>query len=112
MNHLIAVAVAALFGAALEIQAADLAEAKALYDKKCASCHGLDGKGDTRMGRRLGAKDYTDQKVQAALKDEKMFAAIKDGLEVDGKRKMKPEADLSEAQVKALMAYLKTFAKK
>src|SRR5258708_35863161 len=56
------------------------ADAKALYEKECAKCHGADGKGDTKMGKKLGAKDYTDAKVQADLKDDAAFKAIKEGL--------------------------------
>lgn len=41
---------------------------KDLYDKQCAKCHGEDGKGQTKMGQKLGAQDYTDPAVQAALK--------------------------------------------
>jgi mono/diheme cytochrome c family protein len=45
-------------------------DTQATYDKQCAKCHGPDGKGDTKMGKKLGVKDYTDAKVQADLKDE------------------------------------------
>ena len=43
------------------------------------------------MGKKLGAKDYTDPKVQEALKDDAAFKATKDGLK-DKERKviMKP----------------------
>ena len=60
--------------AAWAVQAED---AKALYDKQCAKCHGEDGKGETKMGKKLGAKDYTDPKVQDALKDDAAVKAIK-----------------------------------
>jgi len=52
---------------ALSVGAAD---AKALYEQQCAKCHGPDGKGDTKMGKKMGAKDYTNPKVQAELKDD------------------------------------------
>ncbi|MGZ4974648.1 MAG: c-type cytochrome, partial [Limisphaerales bacterium] len=61
-------------------------DAQANYDKQCAKCHGADGKGDTKMGKKLGAKDYTDAKVQAELKDDEAFKAVKEGLkDKDGK---------------------------
>jgi len=43
-------------------------------------CHGSDGKGETKMGKKYGAKDYTDPKVQEALKDDAAFKATKEGL--------------------------------
>src|SRR5262245_8424503 len=52
------------------------ADAKENWTKHCAKCHGEDGKGQTRMGRQSGAKDYTDAKVQEALKDDKAFKII------------------------------------
>jgi cytochrome c553 len=88
------------------------ADAKALYAKDCAKCHGEDGKGETKMGKKLGAKDYTDPKVQAELKDEGACKAIKDGLKAkDGKILMKPAEGTSDADIKGLVAYMRTFKK-
>ena len=100
-----------LFGlaAALSAKAAD---AKENYDNLCAKCHGVEGKADTKMGQKLGAKDFTDAKVQAAMKDEEMVKAIKDGIkDPDGRTKMKAfvtgvETPLSDEEVKALVAYV------
>ncbi|MEJ5238736.1 MAG: cytochrome c [Limisphaera sp.] len=88
------------------------AKIKALYDKECAKCHGADGKGDTKMGKKLGAKDYTDPKVQAELKDDAAFKAIKEGFkDKDGKTLMKPLEGVSDEDIKALVAYMRTFKK-
>ena len=92
--------------------ATNAAEAKANWDKHCAKCHGVDGKGQTKMGKQAGAKDYTDPKVQAELKDDKAIKTIKEGFSVDGKKKMDPYADkLSDDEVKALVAYIRAFKK-
>jgi mono/diheme cytochrome c family protein len=96
-------------GAALVAAGAD---AKALYTKDCAKCHGADGKGDTKMGQRLGAKDYTDAKFQATLKDEHMAKVIKEGLKEDGRTKMRPVKDLTDEEIKGLVAYMRAFVKK
>lgn len=89
------------------------AKIKALYEKECARCHGSDGKGDTKMGKKLGAKDYTDPKVQAQVTDEAAFKAIKEGFkDKDGKTLMKPLEGVSDEDIKALVAYMRTFAKK
>ena len=109
MNKSLLVLIAVLAVPALSLRAAD---AKALYAKDCAKCHGEDGKGETKMGKKLGAKDYTDAKVQAELKDEAAFKAIKDGLkDKDGKTLMKPAEGASDEEIKALVAYMRTFKK-
>ena len=87
-------------------------DAKATYDKDCAKCHGADGKGQTKMGQKLGAKDYTDAKVQAALKDDAMAKAIKDGVkDKDGKTLMKATEGISDEEVKGLVALIRGFKK-
>ena len=98
---------AAMFGfaAALNVSAAD---AKANWDSQCAKCHGPDGKGQTKMGEKLGIKDLTDAKVQAGIKDEDAVKAIKEGRkDKDGKTLMKPFDTLSDDEVKALVAYVR-----
>lgn len=88
------------------------AEAKETYDKACAKCHGADGKGQTKMGQKLGAKDYSDAKVQDALKDEKAFKAIKEGLkDKEDKVLMKPAEGLSDDEIKALVKHMRAFKK-
>lgn len=91
---------------------AGAADAKAIYEKDCAKCHGPDGKGDTKMGKKAGAKDYTDAKVQAEMKDDQMAKAIKDGVKDGDTVKMKAFGDaLSDEEIKALVGYVRTFKK-
>jgi cytochrome c553 len=109
MKKLIPVLVAMLAGTALSVRAGD---AKALYEKDCTKCHGADGKGDTKMGKKSGAKDYSDAKVQEGLKDDAAFKAIKEGLkDKDGKVVMKPIEEASDDDIKGLVAYMRTFKK-
>jgi mono/diheme cytochrome c family protein len=92
---------------------ASAADAKALYEKNCGKCHGPDGKGETKMGKKIGAKDYTSAKVQDELKDEDALKAIKKGYkDKEGKEVMKAFDDLSDSDAKAVLAYLRTFKKK
>jgi cytochrome c5 len=104
----------ALFAVLLAVPAfvACASDAKALYEKDCAKCHGSDGKGETKMGKKLGAKDYTDPKVQAALTDEAAFKATKEGLkDKEGKVLMKPTEGTSDDDIKGLVDYMRTFKK-
>lgn len=109
MKKLIPILVAALAFSAGSLYGS---EAKEAYDKDCSKCHGPDGKGDTKMGKKMGAKDYSDPKVQAEMKDEAAFKAIKDGLkDKDGKVLMKPAEGMTDEQIKALVKYMRTFKK-
>ena len=97
---------------ATALLSASAADVKEVWEKNCAKCHGPDGKGDTKMGKKAEVKDLTDPKVQAELKDDKAFKAIKDGIkDADGKIKMKPAEGLSDDEIKALVAYVRTFKK-
>ncbi len=88
------------------------ADATALWKENCAKCHGESGKGDTRMGKKAGVKDYTDPKVQASFTDAQAFKSIKEGVKEDGKEKMKGYGDkLSDQDINALVAHIRTFKK-
>ena len=58
MKKLIICSVALLIAGAVSVRAAD---AKENWEKNCAKCHGPDGKGDTKMGKKLEIKDFTDR---------------------------------------------------
>ncbi len=107
MKKFVAGLTAMVVGAAISAVAAD---GKALYDKECGKCHGADGKGQTVMGKKMKAKDYTDAKVQDAVTDEAMAKAIKDGVKVDGKEVMKP-TKLTDDEVKAIVKHMRGLKK-
>ena len=88
------------------------AEAKENWTTLCAKCHGADGKSDTKIGAKLGAKDFTDAKVQDSFKDEEAIKTIKEGKkDKDDKTLMKAFDQLSDDEVKALVAYVRSFKK-
>jgi len=104
-----ACAVAAVCFLAGNVLAADV---KANWETHCVKCHGVDGKGNTRMGRQSGVKDYTDPKVQAAMKDDKAVKIVKEGIVEKGKKKMEPYGDkLNDEEIKALIAQMRSFKK-
>ena len=87
--------------------AAFAADAAANWSQHCVSCHGKDGSGSTMMGKKSGAKDYRDAKVQAEFTDAQAIQVIK-----EGKEKMKPYKDkLSDDEIKALVAYVRALKK-
>lgn len=87
------------------------ADGKGLFETNCAKCHGADGKGNTKMGQKAGAKDLTDPKVQAGVTDDKIAKSIKEGVKEGDKTKMKAFPDLSAGDVKALVGYVRSLKK-
>lgn len=104
---------AAAFATALLAPALSAAPIAELWEKNCIGCHGDDGKGKTRLGRKAGAKDLTDKAYQARTTDEAKAAIIRDGLKnKKGDEVMEGYGDrLSAAEISALVAYVKAFAK-
>jgi cytochrome c553 len=94
------------------IAVASAADVKENWETHCAKCHGSDGTGKTKMGQKLKVKDYTDPKVQEKLKDEEMIKIIKEGKKEGDKTLMKGYTDeLSDAEIKALVEYIRKFKK-
>lgn len=80
------------------------------WDNHCAKCHGADGKGQTKVGKKLKLKDYTDAAVQAKLTDEEIIKVTTEGVMVDGKEKMKAFKDeLSADEIKDFVAFIRAF---
>ena len=83
----------------------DKVDAQALFNENCAKCHGVDGRARTFHGRLVGAQNFTDEKWRANVTDEDMSDAIKKG------PKAMPafEKKLSQAEIDALVAYVRSF---
>jgi cytochrome c6 len=81
--------------------------AAGLYKTKCAVCHGADGKGDTAVGKADKIRDLSSADVQQQSDAE--LTAIVTG----GKGKMPAYGkSLKAEQIKDLVAYIRSLAKK
>jgi mono/diheme cytochrome c family protein len=77
------------------------------FKAKCAGCHGPDGSGDTTMGKSLKVRDLRSAEVQKQT-DAELQAVITTG------KKVMPAfgKTLEAAQIRELIPYLRTLAKK
>lgn len=111
MNRKVMVALVALALAAAPALLAgkgDPEAGKAVFQKKCATCHGKDGTGNERMAQMLKVeiRDLGSEEVQAKSDD----ALRKDITEGTGK--MRPVKKLSPEDVANLVAYMRTLKQK
>ena len=97
---------AALLAAAPAAVAADARSEN--FQTNCSVCHGDDGKGQTEEGKKKGARDLTNAKWQDKVDDSRMIRSV-----TKGHDKMPAfEKKLSADEIKALVAEVRTLAKK
>ena len=94
---------------------ADDAAVARMWKSKCGSCHGADGKGDTKQGKKMGIGDMTTAAWQTEFTDAKVKETIEKGIsrEKNGKQQdMDPLAkELEPAQIDSLIKYLRALKK-
>ncbi len=111
MNKFLLVAVLAA-GASLPAFAA-APDAKAIWTDQCVKCHGPEGKGDTKMGKKLDIKDLTDAKIQAGFTDDQAAKAIKSGTKDKSGETLMPAIEgIKDEEVKVLVPFVRTLVKK
>ena len=89
----------------------ELARTRALFNEKCARCHGEDGRGETHTGEMLGAPDFTDEKWRKEAKeakgDDRFVNSVthgKEAMPAFGKK-------LSKQEIADLVAYVRRFGR-
>jgi len=105
----LAVAAAVVVAAPLFLLGSGAAEAgKAVYDKKCASCHGKQGEGNPGIAKALKVElRHLGSKEVQALSDADIRKAITEGTE-----KKKPVKGLSDEDLANVIAYVRTLQQK
>lgn len=101
--HAITLAAATILLPLISASPAAAVDAKAVYDAKCARCHGPDGSGDTKPGKKLNVRDLRKAEAQK-LTDAEMNDVI-----TNGKEKM-PEfkTKLTKEEISALVKFVRT----
>jgi len=82
-------------------------DAGSLYNKKCAECHGKDGRSKSFRGKLSHARDLTDAEWQQRVSDERIYNSISNGkgkMPAFGKK-------LSEAEINSLAKYVRDLKK-
>ena len=79
-------------------------DGSALFNENCRSCHGDDGKAQTVIGRKLGARDLT----QSKLSKEQIIHQIREGkLDPNSSSKMRAFKDeLDEDEIRAISEFV------
>jgi cytochrome c6 len=78
-----------------------------VYKSKCAMCHGADGLGDTPAGKSTKAHPFNSPDI-VKMSDTDLVAIV-----TDGKAKMPAyKGKLTDAQIKDVVAYIRTLQKK
>jgi len=88
------------------------ADAASNWNDQCVKCHGADGKGETKMGKKLGIADLSDAKVQAKFTDADVVKVVKEGAkDAKGAVTMKAIEGLTDAEIQALVPVVRALKK-
>jgi cytochrome c6 len=88
-----------------ENSTASAADAKALFDSKCAKCHGKDGRAKSLHAKHVHARDFTAADWQSDVSDERIYNSIS-----NGKGKMPSfKKKLTDDQINSLVSYVRQF---
>jgi mono/diheme cytochrome c family protein len=82
-----------------------------IYADRCSSCHGADGRGNGAAGRTLEPRprNFADRSWQESTSDDRIRFVIRNGGRAAGLSSlMSPHGDLNDAQLDALVAYIRS----
>ena len=107
-NEIKYILIGSLITAGAALVAAPVAEN---WESHCAKCHGADGKGQTKVGKKLQVKDYTLAAEQAKFTDAEAIKVTTEGFkDSTGKERMKGfKDDLNAKEIQELVAHIRKF---
>ena len=95
-------------------QTGNAEEGRRLFEQNCAKCHGIDGSGNTPVGKAVGAKDLRAPEAQK-MSDDQIYNQIDKG---NGNMPSladainRAKADQMSMKVKDLIAYIREIGQK
>lgn len=80
-----------------------------IWQQQCALCHGMDGKGETPVGRQWEVRDFTDPNEVTDLTDARIVEVVTEGIKDEkGRVKMIPFGQLlTEKEIQSMVAYVR-----
>lgn len=97
------------------VQKGNIEKGKKIYDRNCASCHGLYGKGDgpAAVSMRPRPRDLTDQEYLKGLSDEDLLKVITYGGPSVGKSPFMPGwgSTLTKDDIIDIITYIRSLSK-
>jgi len=97
---------AVVLAGALALAGAEKPDGAALFAKRCAACHGLDGRGLSEKK----TPDFTDPKWQASFKAGDYEVKLKERR--DRANPPPTVAGLKDEEIRAIVAYIRTLSSK
>ncbi|MBL8953934.1 MAG: c-type cytochrome [Myxococcaceae bacterium] len=104
---IIRIAVLTCFAASASAWAED--DIPALWKAKCESCHGADGKAQTKQGKKHKVDDMTNEKWQANWTDDKIKKIIREGSKDKKEMKAFPADKVSDSELDGLVKHIRSF---
>lgn len=97
---------------AINMSPTSVAQGKSVYLANCSPCHGASGRGDGPASAALNPKprDHTNGAYMDKLSNRHIFNVIKNGGASYGYPTMPAQPNLSEDQIKTVVAYIRTLS--
>jgi mono/diheme cytochrome c family protein len=91
-------------GSVETINPVNVVDARAVFVRHCANCHGRDGRSKTPKGRQTHARNIADAGWQNDVSDERIFNSINNGR---GTKMPRFDKKLSESEIDQLVSYVR-----